>query len=136
MISFDGTTLSEADDKLGQVDVALRAGDLRVHSSLALAPFEPYAIALRALKERGQLARSEIEGILRGSVTGTIGTHASERLLHYAVLLGQGWIDGRMVIDGSKRPTSDEALRGLYVAFKANARDRLVRVRPPNRVLS
>jgi hypothetical protein len=96
--------------------------------SATLTLFEPYRVTLQSLKERGQLARNEVEGILRRAINTTVGKEASERLLRFTILLGQGWVDGRLVLDGSQRPNSEEALRGLYVAFKRSSRHSLARV--------
>jgi hypothetical protein len=110
IISFDGANIAGT-PKLEGLDRALRAGDLDAISSMFM-PYEPYALTLRALRDRVQLARDEVEALLRASLSGGVAKEASERLLHYTVLLGQGWIDGRLVLDGSHRTAPDEALRG------------------------
>jgi hypothetical protein len=116
-----------ATDKLAGLEVALRS-EMLDEISATLTLFEPYRVTLQSLKERGQLARNEVEGILRRAINTTVGKEASERLLRFTILLGQGWVDGRLVLDGSQRPNSEEALRGLYVAFKRSSRHSLARV--------
>jgi hypothetical protein len=126
VISADGTRIV-ATEKLAALEVALRSEMLDEISSI-FTSFEPYSIVLKSLKEKGQLARSEVEGILRRTVNTTVGKEASERLLRFPILLGQGWVDGQLVLDGSQRPPAEEALRGLYIAFKRSSRHSLARV--------
>jgi len=125
-LAFDGTSVSGT-EKLRQLESAMRNENLDDVSTM-LESFEPYGLVLSALKERGQLVRNEVELVLRSSISGALAREASEGLLRYVILLGQGWTDDRVVRDGSNRPTSEDALRGLYVAFKQTVHDGLARV--------
>jgi hypothetical protein len=125
-ISFDGVTITSTAD-LAELDRALPSGRLD-DISAKLERFEPYSLVLQALRERGQLARDEVEIALKRSITAPLAKEASERLLRFSVLLGQSWTDDRIVRDGSHRPSPTEALKGLYFAFRRTSRDGLARV--------
>lgn len=108
------------------LDKALAKNDLDAVSSM-MTRFEPYARLMELLRRDGSVPRAEVAVRLREAL-GKVGSYESERLPRYHVLLGQAWLTGDAIMDGSQRPTDRDATDAFDMAFEASASDGIASV--------
>ncbi len=124
IVRSDGRYRATADAEL--VDQALITNDLDSLSAI-FERFEPYQVLGQALREQGQISRSDAHSVLAAKL-GPVGTYESERLPRYHVLLGQAWTNKNTYADGSNRPTDRDATDYFADAFRATATVGLAKV--------
>jgi hypothetical protein len=113
---------------LTKLNEALAEGDLDFIDRV-FQKFEPYRIVRVSLGERGTLAKTQIEAILRATEGREVGKEASIRLGKYLVLLGQAWTDRSAdLIDGSMRPDRNAFVAEFQKAYEKYAHDALAKV--------
>jgi hypothetical protein len=125
VIDFVGSEL-HATAEAEKIDSALRGGDLD-SISLIFERFKPYKALRERLRAAGSLRRGEVTQLLESSV-GAVSNYDGERLPRFHSLLGQAWIKGDLIQDGSQRLTDRDAVDAFVAAFGATASDGFAKV--------
>lgn len=127
IIKSQGADLSSAEN-MSLVERLLAAQELDRLSEL-FATFSPYTILMENLREHGDLAKSNIEDILRNASDRDVGKESSVRLAKYPILLGQAWTAKvGFISDGSNRPSNEVFLEAFDKSFQAASHDSLAKV--------